>query len=110
MEIRVRVDRFEKSKGTVLPASDVLRDHDGCEAGEACDCRAFLCAVALSIKVLNSVGVRSPIERKCLGLLVCVLPGLRVDNERDPAGTAVAARIARPSGRSGCSEAILAIV
>ena len=46
-----------------------------------------MCAVALSIKVLNSVGVRSLIERKCRGAEEAGLPGLSVVKARTAADT-----------------------
>jgi len=107
VEMRVRVDRFEKSRGIVRPARDVLKGHAGCSEGEDWDCSAFRCAEALSIKVLSSVGTRSLIERKWRGLVVPAEPGLSVDNERLAVGPAAAARIAR---LRGLEDSIVAIV
>lgn len=61
------------------------------------------------MRVLNSVGVRSLIERKCRGPVASIVPGLRVESERVAAGTVLTARTARLSGRKDCIEVILAV-
>ena len=110
VEMRVRVDRFEKSRGIVRPARDVLRGHAGCSEGEDWDCSVFQCAEALSIRVLSSVGVRSLIERKWRGLVVPREPGLSVDNERLAVGPAATARIARLRGLDDSFEVMVSLL
>lgn len=64
VETRVRVLRFEKTNGTVLPRIELAISW-----GTLPSLKYFLCKIARSTKVDSSLGVKSAIESKWRGLV-----------------------------------------